>query len=239
MKNKDKFLRFSSKLGLSLIKTWTLILLLPCTAFGQPLSGIYSIAASGGDYSSITSAVNDLVLNGVNAPVVFNISTGTYPEQVTIPEIGGSSAINTISFQSASGDSTDVVIQYSANSSADNWVVKLDGADYISFKHLTIKATGTSYYAYAVHLINGAEHNVFENNIIQSSTSSSSSARPVVLYAGALNQYNTFENNVIEGGYYGIYCRGTYSSSLAQSNVFKGNEIKDFYQREIYAYSRR
>ncbi len=224
MKNKDKFLRISSKLGLSLIKTWTIILLLSNTAFGQ-LSGSYIIGALG-DYSSITAAVNALTSYGVSGPVMFNIASGTYSEQVSVPEIQGASAFNTITFQSASGDSTDVVIQY-YYSQYYNWVVLLDGADYISYKNLTIKAIGNN----AVCLRNGAEHNVFENNIIQTG---SSSRCPVVLNAGALNQYNTFENNVIEGGYRGIYCRGTSSSSPAQSNVFKGNEIKDFYKYGAY-----
>ena len=115
-----------------------------------------------------------------------------------------------IAFQSATGDSTDVVIQYGATSTTYNWVVKLDGAEYITFKNVTIKALGPTY-AYSVHLTNGAEHNVFEGNIIQTIPSTSSNARAVVLYLGALNQYNTFKNNVIENGYYGIYC---YASNI-------------------------
>ncbi|MCF8371333.1 MAG: hypothetical protein K9H64_06910 [Bacteroidales bacterium] len=70
MKHKDKFLKLSSKLGLTLLKTWTFILLLSNTAFGQ-LSGNYTIA-SGGDFSSTNASVNDLILNGISGPLVQN-----------------------------------------------------------------------------------------------------------------------------------------------------------------------
>ncbi|MCF8371334.1 MAG: HYR domain-containing protein [Bacteroidales bacterium] len=196
------------------------------------LSGTYTIGVSSLDFTDFASAVSQLQDCGIAGPVVFNVESGTYPEQIAIGQVSGVSTINTITFQSSSGDNTDVVIQYSASSQADNWVVKLDGAEYISFKNLTIKAAGTNY-AYAVHLTNGAEHNVFENNLIQCNQLTSSYSRAVVLDSGALNQYNTFENNAIGGGNYGIYCNGASSSSLAQGNVFIGNEI-DFYKYGVF-----
>ncbi|MFC2111514.1 right-handed parallel beta-helix repeat-containing protein, partial [Bacteroidota bacterium] len=197
------------------------------TSLCSPLSGNYSIGGTSPDFADFASAYATLQLCGISGPVVFNAANGTYPEHLTISQIVGVSANNTISFQSASGDSTDVIIQYAANSTSNNWVIKLDGAEYISFKNLTIKATGTSY-AYGVHMTNGAEHNSIENCIVKSMSTSSSYGRPIVMYSGSVNQYNTIKNNVIQGGYYGLYIYGVNSSNFAKNNIIEGNDISGF-----------
>ena len=69
------------------------------TAFGQALSGSYTIG-SGGSYSTFTAAVADLTSNGVSGPVTFNVISGTYTEQISIGSISGASSTNTITFQS-------------------------------------------------------------------------------------------------------------------------------------------
>ena len=46
----------------------------------------------------------------------FNVKAGTYDEQMKIPPIQGSSSLNTsITFQSESGDSSDVILQFDAD----------------------------------------------------------------------------------------------------------------------------
>ena len=172
---------------------------------------------------------------GLCSHTIINILPGTYNEQLLFNAVLGVTDTSTLTFQSSTGINTDVTIQYGATSTVDNWVIKLDGADYISFKNITIKATGVSY-AYGVHLTNGAEYNLFEGNIIESPVSTNGNARPVVLYLGLLNQYNTFKNNTIKNGYYGIYCYGASTASLAKGNVFEGNEIIDYYYYGTYFY---
>jgi len=107
------------------------------------LSGTYTIG-TGGDYTTITSAVSDLVANGISSNVVFNIIDGTYNEQISIPAITGASATDSIIFQSQSADTSKVRIYYGAADAATNWVIDLNGCSYISFKNLTVQAVGGS-----------------------------------------------------------------------------------------------
>ena len=87
------------------VKKFLVILILTLsssTAYCQ-LSGTYTIGDSQ-DYPDIEAASNELYNIGVNGPVVFNIVPGTYSVHVTIPHIVGSSAINTVTFQSSTQD---------------------------------------------------------------------------------------------------------------------------------------
>ena len=41
----------------------------------SPLNGEYTIAADGGDYASVTDAVNDLKCGGISGPVLLRVQT--------------------------------------------------------------------------------------------------------------------------------------------------------------------
>jgi hypothetical protein len=79
-------------------------------SFPLPLNGAYTIG-SGGDYATIISAVSDIVSQGVNGPVVFNILPGIYTEYVVIDSIPGTSSINTVTIKSQTDNPADVVLQ--------------------------------------------------------------------------------------------------------------------------------
>ncbi|MEJ2005229.1 MAG: hypothetical protein P8X57_09760 [Cyclobacteriaceae bacterium] len=108
----------------------------PQQVFAQ-LSGTYTIGG-GGDYASINAAVAALDASGVSGPVTFNISSGTYTEQVTIPAISGASSTNTITFTSASGNPADVNWEFNGINDAVIW---LDGASHLRFRDMTIRNT--------------------------------------------------------------------------------------------------
>lgn len=99
------------------------------------LCGTYTIGGDGPDYESFTAAVADLEADGVCGAVVFEVRDGVYEEQVTIPSITGSSAMNTITFQSVSGDSTAVILKYNS----DDFIVALDGVEWLTWKGMTIE----------------------------------------------------------------------------------------------------
>ena len=86
---------------------------------------------------NFSDAVADLINCGISGPVNFIAASNTYDEQLTITTIPGASSINTVTFESATGDSTDVTISYGASSETDNWVVRFDSADYLVFKHMS------------------------------------------------------------------------------------------------------
>jgi hypothetical protein len=64
---------------------------------------------------------------------VFNVAAGSgpYTEQVTIPSITGSSAINTITF-----NGNGRTLQFTPVTAARH-VIKLDGADFVTINNLT------------------------------------------------------------------------------------------------------
>lgn len=71
----------------------------PQAASKVPLAGTYTIGATG-DYPTINSAVADLMLNGVSAPVVFEfIDAVLIDSQVTIGSVPGADETNTITFK--------------------------------------------------------------------------------------------------------------------------------------------
>jgi len=106
-------------------------------AGGNPLNGIYTIDPNGSganNYNSFSAAVSDLTSDGVGGNVYFMVADGVYTEQIEIGFIVGASDTSKIIFRAA--NDTNVVLQYSATSSTDNWVVKLAGAKYVVFSHI-------------------------------------------------------------------------------------------------------
>ncbi|UCG28309.1 MAG: hypothetical protein JSV24_02825, partial [Bacteroidales bacterium] len=109
------------------------------TASGTPLSGPYTIGGTTPDYLTFNDAVDDLMEFGISSSVVFNVRDDSYNEQIKILPIAGADASNTITFQSESGDSTKVILEY-ASGSTNNWVVRFQSADYITFRQMTLSA---------------------------------------------------------------------------------------------------
>ncbi|MEP7146396.1 MAG: T9SS type A sorting domain-containing protein, partial [bacterium] len=106
-----------------------------------PLNGTYTIG-TGGNYLTISSAVNDLVSLGVSGAVIFNIKTGSYDESVTINPIPGASSINNITFQSQTLNANDVN-WYSSNT-ASSFTLKINGADFLTIKFISFPDNNSS-----------------------------------------------------------------------------------------------
>ena len=171
------------------------------------MGGTYTIGGVTPDFTNFETAVDAVVNCGVRAAVIFNVRDGTYNEQIVITEIGGASAVNTITFQSESGDSTDVVLTQNIAVFLDNYTIKLNGVDYVTFKKMTISATNGSNNR-VIEFTNGASNNQFLNNELE--TISGSNGDEIVYSDGAFNDdNNTFENNWFQNGVQGIHFVGT------------------------------
>ena len=200
-----------------------------------PYSGTYTLGNDSlDDFSSFNNAKSMLELLGVNGLVVINVDSGTYTEQLTLGTIPGASATNRVIFTAANHDSTSVTLQYAPTSSSNNWTLKFDGCEYITFKHMTIKTTGSSYGR--VVQFSGANHNRLENNIIMSQSGATSGNFACIYNYNSLDEYNYIGHNRIVGGYYSLYMRGTSSSNLEKGNVVEYNEITDYYYYGAYNY---
>ncbi len=200
----------------------------------QAMMGIYTIGGTGADYASVTAAVTALNTFGVSGPVEFQIAPGTYTGQINLTAVTGMDAVNTVTFRSANNDSTSVIIQYTATGTADSWVVRLDGASHFIFRHLTLKAPSITNGRVVVP-INGATYNLFEGNrIISAGTSTNTTA--CVYDNNTLNHYNTYRNNYMQGGYYGLYIYGVDSTTWQKGTVIQGNEIVGTFSYPMYIY---
>lgn len=120
------------------------LILSPFVSYGQ-LSGTYTIGSEE-DYTTFQQAADALMSQGIDGPVVFQVASGTYTEQLVIETIPGSSINQTVTFQSAAADSSAVILTWEASSNDENYVVRLgQSASYIIFKDLSIIATGQEY----------------------------------------------------------------------------------------------
>lgn len=207
----------------STMKLWltTALTLLMTPMFGQ-LSGTYTINASGSgssNYTSFGAAVTALSTSGVSGAVTFNVASGTYTEQVTIPAITGASATNTITFQADPANTTAATLTYAPTSSSANWTLRLDGTSYVTIKGLTLQSTGSSYGRILDQYGANTTISIIDNTFDGSAGTSSSS-----YYAGMYYTYSstteakgnwTITGNTFSDVSYGIYVYGkSYTTSL-------------------------
>lgn len=203
------------------------------TTTQMALSGTYTIG-NNSDFSTFSSAVSALSSGGVCAPVVFNVKNGTYVETLSLGEITGASATNTITFKSANGNRANVVLGQLISSGA---IITMNGTDYITFKDMTIQVGSGSSGGNTIYMYNGANSNTFENNQIVGVASTSSSTNNAVIYSSTSLDYNNrFEGNYIKHGSYGIFWQGSSSSSSGRETGTEviSNSFDDQYIRALY-----
>ena len=184
------------------------------------LTGTYTVGGTTPDYPDVVSAANDLNTLGVSGPVTFNIRTGIYIGQVVINSIAGASSTNTVTFQSETHDPADVTIRFNPGSS-NNYVIRLNNTSYITLKEVTVTTT-TSNYGHLVELQTASSYNTIEKCVLDAVGTSSNMA--CIWGDDIKGTDNTFRNNTLTGGYYGIRLTGTSTSS---ANMVKNTVIED------------
>ena len=105
--------------------TYTINPGLPLTYPGPP----------GSNFQTMQQAVNAL-LCGITGSIVFNVD-GIFTEQIRIPNIPGTSASRTVTFQSASGSPSNALLRFNPTNAAQNYVLSLDSCKYVTFKTMT------------------------------------------------------------------------------------------------------
>ncbi|MBP6871412.1 MAG: right-handed parallel beta-helix repeat-containing protein [Bacteroidales bacterium] len=108
-----------------------------------PLCGTYTIGGNEADFESFSQIAEVLNIAGITCPVTIIVRNGTYFDQFEIRQIQGSSAVNTVTFESESGDSTQAVIRIIPNALKYEPMILLNGAENISFRHLGL-STGSN-----------------------------------------------------------------------------------------------
>jgi parallel beta-helix repeat protein len=207
------------------------------------LGGTYTIGGSNPDFATFAAAITALKNNGVCKPVVFNIRNGIYTEQVSIPQIFNTSDVNTITFQAESGNTADVSLRFSANTT-HNYTLQLDGADHVIVRNITILSQNTTF-GRVIDIRAGASYNQFQQCVMKGAAVNSGIDNLAVVYSLQSNQPesatynslaydndNSFRDNVIEGGSFGMWFSATgvgERNLIVQNNQFVNQSYHALY----------
>ncbi len=217
-----------------------------------PMSGTYLIgsAQTSPNFTTITSAVNDLNGRGVSGAVTFRLLDPNYSTNETFPivinAITGASASNTITILPSTGVTALVTGSADATSGA---LFKLNGADYVTFdgsnsggtdRSLTIRNTSSAASGNAVIWLaspasgNGATNNTIKNCIIEGNSATTTftgvhiggSTTVGLTTAGTeLNSNNTIDNNLFRKSQYGATLFGFAAASPDLNNIISNNNF--------------
>ena len=114
-------------------------------SFYTSLKGTYTIGGISPDFNSFTEAAYKLQTVGVCGPVVFNVRDGSYDEYFSLSIVKGTSAVNTITFQSENQDSTLVTVISRNSSPWNSAIITFDSVSYIIFSKITFQVEKDSY----------------------------------------------------------------------------------------------
>jgi trimeric autotransporter adhesin len=201
------------------------------------LAGRYTIDPAGGtalpNFTSFQSAV-DALLCGISGPIVFDVKAGTYNEQIRIPYIPNTSAVNTVTFESDNGIASSVNLSFDATTSA-NYTLKLDSTRYFIFKNLTLSGTNTTF-GRVVELAGTASYDSIVNCIITAPVATVASNTLAGIYANQIKgTNNVIRGNTVNNGATGIYFTGTGTGAgLTPDDVIDSNTVNNAWQNGIY-----
>jgi hypothetical protein len=201
------------------------------------IAGTFTIGGASPDYPNIAAAVTDLNDNGVCGPVIFNIRNGNYNANISLGPIAGASSVNTITFQSESGNKADVNITHGATALTNNFVVQFNSSSYVTVRNLTLTATGASF-GTVVEFRSGATDNLVENCELVSPVTTLVSTNMAVVFSpsGSLDHRNTVRDCGIRNGSYGAYIWGASTASYLEDFTFENCEFTDFRYMGFYGY---
>ncbi len=202
------------------------------TSVNTQLNGSYTLGGTTPDYADFSSAVSDLNNFGVCGAVVFDVRAGTYNEKLVINQVTGASATNTITFQSETGDSSSVILNTPSVDStlANNYLIRLNGTDYLTLKQMTLSRSGISSNARILDYTNVASFNIIMNcHLLGVNNGITTNSLGALVYSSGGTPFNdsmnTFSDNLFENGSIGIYFNGVGTLSLENGTSLTGNQF--------------
>lgn len=215
------------------------------------LKGNYIIGASDNANYHTFAEATEALQGGVEGAVTFQVEDGTYNENLWFASVPGVSAANTVTFTSLSGIRDNVIIagagssEYMPGSSSyKKGVVFIDNTPYVTLDKLSFVPAKESEYSYVVQIYDRSHHFTLSDCHVKATPvlSGYSGINLVKMSAvnedGRNNDFATFENNLLEGGYIALYLGGTNNVSLSkeQGLVVRGNTISEAGSKGIYIY---
>jgi hypothetical protein len=107
------------------------------------LAGTYTVGGVSPDYATLAAAVSDLETLGVSGDAIFQIRPGTYSGGIDLGAIPGVSSTARVRFE-AEDPVNPPTLQRPFAGAATNYVVRLDGADWVTLKDLDLVAAAPS-----------------------------------------------------------------------------------------------
>lgn len=216
-----------------------------------------SAAASSTNYKTFSDLASDLAFGtrkdasltngpGISGKVTINVvkGSGPYYEQVVFDSIAGVNNINTI-LLNGNGE------KISANTGSSLlFVIRVNGADYLSINNLQIEATGISF-ARCVEIRNESNNITIGNCLLSTPylTGTSSNNAYIAITNGTSSPAvytnpgtsitlsgNTMKADINKGPYYGIWLSNTANGTTGTGYKILNNDIADVYNTFIAAY---
>lgn len=205
-----------------------------CFLFCFPAGTQY--IGQGQAYTTFNQAVTALENAGICGPVVFEVSPGTYSEQVVIPEISGTDSVNTITFRSSTGNFDDVILTCSPTAQL-NYVLKFENTHDIFFENISLVSTSTlanptaTTQGNVLVIENSNNLEIIGNRFVARRLLKSSNANAITMM-GIVSDI-VISNNVIDSSYIGIMNKVVDATDNTININISNNMIKNFYNMGI------
>ena len=195
----------------------------------QPLTGTRSVG-SGGNYTSLSSAIATLNANGVGTGgVTFLLTDALYTEAQPLTISARGTASDRVTFQPESGVSPKIKIAATAN----QWGIRLDGTGYVIFdgsgygtdaRNMTFELSSSD--GSVFYVTNSSDNTTIKNCIIKS-FANDSTVDIGILIKGAGCDSTLIQNNHIFNAYEGIDIFAPNSSGFSSGTKILDNLVGD------------
>jgi hypothetical protein len=197
-----------------------------------PLSGTYQVGASAPYYKTPRAAIAAVEQCGVVGKAIFELQSQTYEESIIFTNELAAKLTNsdTIVFRSQSGNTGDVIIYPSSGSG----IILNENVNNIIVENLTVDARRGNH---GIEFAGACTNIVIQNCEIYAQPTSSVAIACVIYRAsgGKLDRIS-IKNNLIDGGYAGVYLYGTSSSVFNTNIILENNTIQNHYSYGLYSY---
>ena len=186
-------------------------------------AGHYSVGA-GGLYANFSAAVDTLLNAGVDGSVVFDVANGTYNEQINLGPIDGVSPLNTVTFRGDDAQPSNVTLRY-APVQTDNYVLNIDGAEYVSFKGIKFASRASGNYNNVISVANARQIRFDSVEVVVKGGLNNQNASCILVGDEVYSFYLT--NSIVDSGYTSIRSVRT-ASGMSEGMYITGNTLQNF-----------
>jgi hypothetical protein len=211
------------------------------------MSGIYTVNPTGvgpRNFTTFNNAINALQCGGALGAVTFDVSNGTYNEQLTFGIIPGASALNRITFRSTTLNRNNVILSFGPTSAATNYVITFNGTQFVNFEHMTIRNTSTTtgrvFQLGLAGSTNSANIRIRNNNVEGMNVTTTSDANALIFGASGTNatDINIANNNLLNGSMAVFLGGQNIINNYSQRCQIDSNVITNPYYYGLYLTSR-